>query len=183
MKKAALIVLGVWLFGGVALAAAGVRVEVKGAFYSSADANFRDIYGGAMKFGLEGGLGISKNLAAWAGLDYVHKTGTLAISNEETKVSIIPVSAGVRYEIPYGEKLRFHVGAGLQMVLFSEDAPLGTTSKSGFGLIATAGGMYQVSSKVSAGLFINWSTCSMTNEDVEFKVGGLDIGVGIEFRL
>jgi hypothetical protein len=180
MKKAALIVLGVWLLGSVALAA-GYRVEVKGAFYSSADANFRDVYGGAMKFGLEGGMGISKNLSIWAGLDYVHKTGTLLITKDETTVSIIPISAGVRYEIPSGEKLRFHVGAGLQMVFFSEDASLGTTSKTGIGFIATAGGMYQVSAKVGVGLFLNWSTCSMTNEDVKFQVGGLDIGVGVAF--
>jgi hypothetical protein len=43
--------------------------------------------------------------------------------------------------------------------------------------------MYQVSAKVEVGLFINWSTCSMTNEDVQFKVGGLDIGAGIELAL
>ena len=181
MKKTALIVLGVWFVGSVALAAE-YRVELKGALYSSADTNFRDVYGSAMKFGLEGGFGISKNLSVWAGLDYVHKTGTLAITNEETTVSIIPVSAGLRYEVPAGEKLRFHVGVGAQMVFFSEEASLGTTSKSGIGIIATAGGMYQVSAKVGVGLFLNWSTCSMTNEDVEFKVGGLDIGLGIEFR-
>jgi integrase len=36
--------------------------------------------------------------------------------------------------------------------------------------------MYQVSAKVGVELFLNWSTCTMTNGDVEFKVGGLDIG-------
>ncbi len=139
MKKAALIVLGVWLLGSVALAAE-YRIEVKGAYYSSEDANFQDVYGSAVKFGLEGGVGIAKNLSIWAGLDYLHKTGTLAITNEETRVSIIPISAGLRYEIPYGAKLRFHIGAGAQMVFFKEDASLGTTSKSGIGFIATAGG-------------------------------------------
>ena len=36
--------------------------------------------------------------------------------------------------------------------------------------------MYQVIAKVGVELFLNWSTCTMTNGDVEFKVGGLDIG-------
>ena len=181
MKKAALIVLGVWLMSSATLAAE-FRVEVKGAFYTSEDSNFKDVYGGAMKFGLGGGVGIAKNLSVWAGVDYVHKTGTLLITEETTTVSIIPLSLGLRYEVPAGAKFLFHMGAGAQMVFFKEEASLGTASESGFGFMATAGATYRVSAKVGVGLFINWSTCSMTHEDVEFKVGGLDIGGGIEFR-
>lgn len=62
------------------------------------------------------------------------------------------------------------------MVFFIEEASLGTTSENGIGFIATAGGIYQVSKKIGVGIFINYSTCSMKHEDVEFKVGGPDIG-------
>ena len=182
MKKAVLLVLSVWLMGSVALAAE-FRVGIKGALYTSEDSNFKDVYGSAMKLGLEGGVGIAKNLSAWAGVDYVHKTGKLLITEETTTVSIIPLSLGLRYEVSAEEKFRVHMGAGVQMVFFKEEASLGTASESGFGFMATAGATYRVSPKIGVGLFVNWSTCSMTHEDVEFKVGGLDIGVGIEFRL
>jgi len=181
MKKAAFFILSVLLIGSVALSAE-FRVGIKGALYTSEDSNFKDVYGSAMKLGLEGGVGIAKNLSAWAGVDYVHKTGKLLITEETTTVSIIPLSLGLRYEVPAGTNFRFHMGAGVQMVFFKEEASLGTASESGFGFMATAGATYRVSPKVGVGIFVNWSTCSMTHEDVEFKVGGLDIGCGIEFR-
>lgn len=70
MKKAALFVLSIFLIGTVALAA-GYRIEVKGAFFSSEDTTFRDVYVNSMKFGLEGSAGIAKNLSIWAELDYL----------------------------------------------------------------------------------------------------------------
>jgi hypothetical protein len=181
MKKAALIILAIGLMSGIVLAAE-FRFEVKGALHNSEDSNFKDIYGSAPKFGLAAGVGFAKNLSVWAGADYVHKTGSIAVINETTTVSLIPLSLGLRYEIPVGAKLRFHIGAGGQMVFFKEESSLGTASESGFGFLATGGGTFRVSPNVGIGLFVAWSTCSMKHADVEFKAGGLDFGGGIEFR-
>ena len=182
MKKAVWIGVSLSFLVGSALAAE-FRLEVKGAFFSSENAIFRTVYGSAAKFGLEGGLDVGKNLSVFAGLDYVHKTGQLTLTKEETRVSIIPLSVGVRYEIPAGDKLRFHVGAGMQEVFFKEEAPIGTTKENALGIILMGGGMYQLTESIGAGLFLGWSTCQMTNADVKFKTGGLDLGAGVEIRL
>jgi hypothetical protein len=181
MKKIFLIVLGLWLMAGL-VHAKGFRIEVKGSYFSSENSIFRDIYGSAVKFGLEGGLDVAKNFSLWAGLDYLRKSGGLTVSEEETRVWITPLTLGVRYEIPAGEKLRFHVAAGVQEIFFKEAAPLGTVKENALGIIIKGGGMVRLTNNVSAGLFLAWSTCKMTHEDVEFKVGGLDLGAGIEFR-
>jgi len=181
MKKAALIGISLLLVAGSALAA-GFRVELKGSLFSSENAIFRDVYGSSAKFGLEGGLDIVKNVSIWAGLDYLRKSGGLTVSEEETQVWITPLTLGVRYEIPAGEKLRFHVGAGIQEVFFKEEASLGTVKENALGFIAKGGGMYRLTDTIGAGLFLAWSTCKMTHGDVEFKVGGLDLGASVEFR-
>jgi hypothetical protein len=181
MKKIILIALSVWLMAGIALAA-GFRVEVKGSCFSSENSIFRDVYGSAAKFGLEGGLDIAKNVSVFAGLDYLHKSGGLTVTEEETRVWIAPLTVGVRYEILAGEKLRFHVGAGVQEVFFKEEASLGTVKENALGIIFTGGGMYGLTDAVGVGLFLSWSTCQMTHEGLDFKVGGLDLGAGVEIR-
>jgi outer membrane protein W len=181
MKKAALIGISVWLVVGSALAA-GFRMEVKGSYFSSENSIFRNVYGSAAKFGLEGGLDIAKNVSIWAGLDYLHKSGALTVTADETRVWIIPLTVGVRYEVPAGDKLRFHVGAGIQEVFFKEEASLGTVTENALGILFAGGGMYRLTDAVGVGLFVGWSTCKMTHEGLDFKVGGLDLGAGVEIR-
>ena len=181
MKKQALIGLGLFLLGGLTLTA-GVRVEAKGSYFSSENSTFRDIYGGTPKLGLEAGIEVAKDISVWAGVDYVHKTGKLTATPDETRVTLIPLGLGVRYEVPVGTKLRFHVGAGVQEVLFKEDNVIGTVNTNALGFIAAAGGVFRLTKAVGIDLFVSWSTCKMKNAGLEFKVGGLDAGGGIEIR-
>ncbi len=181
MKKTVLTGFVVWLLGATALTA-GYRIGAKVSFFSSEDQTFRDIYGNAPKFGLEGGLDIGRNWAVWVGLDYLQRTGELTVTKEETRVRIMPLSLGVRYEIPAGPKLRFHVGAGVQEVFFNEETVLGTVKENALGFMAAGGGVYRLANSVGIGIFLAWSTCKMKHEDVEFKAGGLDIGGQVEIR-
>lgn len=181
MKKNIIIILGIWLTSGFALASE-FRIEAKGSYFSSENSIFRDVYGSMAKFGLEFGLGVAKNISIWAGLDHMNKIGWMTVSTEKTKVWITPLTLGIRYEIPAGEKLRFYVAAGAQDVFFKEWTPLGTVKENALGLIIKGGGMIRMINNVSAGLFLAWSTCTMSHEDVEFKVGGLDAGASIELR-
>jgi len=182
MKRAAL--LGLLLLIATASAlGAGFRVELKGSFFSSENAIFREVYGGSAKFGLEGGLDIVKNVSIFAGLDYLHKTGKLTVTEEEARVWMTPLTVGVRYEIPAGAKFRFHGGLGVQKVFFKEETPLGTVKKSAPGYVVAGGGEYRVTNALGFELFLAWSTCKMTHEGLDFKVGGLDLGVGVEIRL
>jgi len=181
MKKAAVIVTGFFLLAGPALAG-GVRVGARGSYFSSENSIFRDIYGGAAKFGLEGGYDISSSFSIWIGLDYLHRTGKLTLTQEKTQISLLPLSLGVRYEIPAGDKFLFQLGAGLQEVFFKEDSPIGAVKENALGLMVKGGALYQLNEKLGAGLFLSWSSCKMSREGVDFRVGGLDLGAAVEFR-
>jgi outer membrane protein W len=181
MKKILWMGMSLLLAAGSALAA-GWRIDIKGGYFSSENSTFRDVYGGAAKFGLAAGIDVAKNVSVWMGLDYLRKSGVLTVTEEETKVRLMPLTAGVRYEIPAGKAIRFHVGAGIQEVFFKEESVLGTVSRNALGFMLIGGGVYRLTDAIGAGLFISWSTCKMKNEDIEFKVGGLDVGGRIEFR-
>ena len=42
--------------------------------------------------------------------------------------------------------------------------------------------MYRLTDTLGVGVFLAWSTCKMTHEGLDFKVGGLDLGGGVEIR-
>lgn len=179
MKRLMLITIGFLLLVGPASAL--LRFELKGSYFSSESSVFKDVYGRPSKPGFELGLGIVKNLSLWAGMDYIQKGGGLTVTDEETRVRLIPVSAGLRYEIPAGPVL-FHLAVAIQEVFFREESILGTVEKSALGYMAKGGLMVRISKAIGLDLFAGWSTCKMKNEDVEFEVGGLDLGGGLEIR-
>ena len=181
MKKRTLVGMAILLTTNLAWAG-GFRVALKGSYFSAEDSIFRDVYGGAAKFGLEAGLDLAPNLSLWASVDTVHKTGKLTVSEEETRVWITPVGVGLRYDIPAGSKFVFHFKAGLQEVFFKEENVIGTASESAVGFIAGAGGAYRLADAISLGVFASWSTCKMSHEGIGFKSGGMDLGGAIEIR-
>jgi len=182
VKKLAAI--GVFLvFAAGTASAAGFRIEAKGSFFSSENAIFRDVYGSGAKLGLAGGLDLGPNISCWVETDYLHRTGKMTLTGEETKVTLTPLSACLRYELPAGEKFRFHVQAGIEEVFFNETNLLGTARENALGFVAGCGAAYRLSGPIGVGLFARWSTCSMTHDGVDFKVGGLEFGGAIELRL
>ncbi len=181
MKKIPAIITILWILGGTALLA-GIRLEVKGSYFRSENKIFRDIYGPAFKFGLEAGVDILQNLSVWAGAETLKKTGSLTLTKEETKVWITPLALGVRYEIPISSILRLHAGGAAQYIMFKEDSVLGTVKENGWGFLAKGGGIVQLNDSFGIELFAAWSTCKMAHGAVDFKVGGLDLGGGIEVR-
>jgi hypothetical protein len=175
--------LGLILFWAVQAAwAGGFRLALKGSYFSAEDAAFRDVYGSAARVGLEGDWQIADHLWIWTGLDQVHKTGGLTLTGEVTRVWITPIGAGLRYEIPGGERLAFHLQAGLQEVFFKEENLLGTAAENGLGFIAGGGADYRLTGALEVGLFVSWSTCKLTHDGVGFKTGGLDAGGAIAVR-
>jgi hypothetical protein len=181
MKKTALTFISIVLLTGSALAS-GFRLELKGSYFTSENQIFRDVYGSAPKFGLEAGLTLFKNVSIWVGADYLSKKGGLTVTDDATQVWLMPVSAGLRYESPAAKWLLLHLAAGVQEVFFKEDSSLGTTKKNALGFTARAGAVLRLSKALGIDLFAGWSTCKMKNGDIEFKVGGLDLGGGVEIR-
>jgi hypothetical protein len=183
MKKRCIFFAMVILAGGTVWAEGeGVRLGLKGSLFSSENGVFRDIYGGAPKVGLECAVPVVGAVSLWAGLDLVRQTGEMTVTREETKVQIVPLTVGAGYSLPVGTKLRFDARAGFQEIFFRETSPVATVKKNGLGLVLGGAGMYRLSERLGLGAFFAWSTCKMSHDGVDFKVGGFDAGGEIEVR-
>ncbi|HUT07554.1 MAG TPA: OmpW family outer membrane protein [Candidatus Latescibacteria bacterium] len=186
MKKAPKILFAVLAFAVSAGAAwgAGVSVTLKAGQFWPSDSVFSEVYNSGMVFGGEIAVPIAGGLHLWAGAEYFGKSGLLTLSEEVTKVRIIPLFLGLRYH--FGKSaVRPYLGAAAAYFLFKEENPIGSVSESGLGFLGQAGLMIKIGGPFALDLFGSYRACTLkTNEPdpVEAKIGGFTAGVGFVFR-
>jgi hypothetical protein len=176
MKR--MIALGLML--GMTALAASASIEIRGSYLSPSDSSIKSIYGGGPMFGAELAFRIGGGLDLWLGGDYFAKTGKLTFTQEDTKLTLIPVGAGLRYRFSAG-RVEPYVGVGARYYLYKESNPIGDVSKGGIGFIGRVGANLMISPKVFADVFAGYSFGKMTPADFEVGVGGLELGAGLGF--
>ena len=181
MKKTLLVGLAIILLTISGFSSEGL-IKAKVAYFSPQDTDFKDIYGGGPKFGIEGNLDVAKNLFVWLGVDYFAKTGSMTYGQEETKVRIIPVGAGLGYWIHASPSLKFSLGGGFQYNSFHEKNFLGSVTKGKLGLILKGDALFRISDTVGFDAFVNYSACTIKSEDGSFKIGGFEAGAGLTIK-
>ena len=186
MKKTLRAVLVVMAFAGMTTASwgAGVSLTFKGGLFWPSDSVFREVYKSGTVLGGELAVPIAGGLHLWAGVEYFGKSGLLTVSEEVTKVRIIPVYLGLRCH--FGKSaVRPYLGAAAAYFLFKEENLLGSVSESGIGFLGQAGLLIKVAGPVSFDLFGNYRACTLKTDEpdpVEAKIGGISAGFGLVFR-
>lgn len=186
MKKTLRALLSVVAFAALTEAAwgAGVSLTFKGGHFRPSDSVFREVYKSGMVLGGELAVPIIGGLHLWAGAEYFGKSGLLSVSEEVTKVRIIPIYLGLRCH--FGKSaVRPHLGAGVAYFLFKEENPLGSVSESGIGFLGQAGLMIKIGGPFALDLFGNYRACTLRTDEpdpVEAKIGGFSGGIGLVFR-
>ena len=176
MKKVIMITMLVGLVSVMAAASVGLRAV----YFQPSDADFKSIYGGGYKYGGEIAFNLTKGLDLWLDGGYYAKTGSLTYTKEETKLTLIPIGAGVRYRFLPG-KLQPYVGAGARYTIFKESNVIGDVSSGGIGFIGKAGLAFFFAKSIGIDVHLAYSVCKMKPKDFEFDVGGLEIGAGLVF--
>jgi hypothetical protein len=176
MKKAILFTVMVILTSAMALAAVGVKVT----YFSPSDAEFKSIYGGGPMFGAEFDFSIMPGLDVWLDGGYFAKTGELTVTKEETKLTLIPIGAGLRYKYPLG-MVAPYAAAGARYYIYKESNVIGDVSGGGIGFVGRVGVLVSAVSAVNFDLSVGFSTCTMQPDDFEFNVGGLELSLAITF--
>jgi outer membrane protein W len=161
--------------------AEGLSIEARGAYFSPTDKTFREIYGYGMSWGGELSFAISKRTAVWAGGDYYSKVGKLGLTEDETKIRIAPLAAGVKYYFS-GGRLRPYVGAGAAYFQYKEANSIGTIEKGDVGLMGRAGLLVMLGPMFFMDLQGSWSTCSVQPAEVKANLGGFSLGLGLGFE-
>lgn len=163
---------------------AGPAVTLKAGFFLPADSVFRDAYAGGPAFGLDLAVPVSGPFQIWAGGELFAKTGLLPVSEEETKVRVIPLYAGLRAQ--FGRKnARPYIGAAAAYFLLHEENPLGSASESGLGLLTQAGVKMRLGGPLWLDLFAGYRLCTIKTageEPLEAGLGGLSFGLGATFQ-
>jgi len=163
---------------------AGVSLTLKAGQFFPGDSVFREVYKSGTVFGGELAVPIAGGLHLWAGAEYFGKSGLLSISEEVTKVSIIPIYLGLRCH--FGKSaVRPYLGAAAAYFLFKEENVLGSVSESGIGYLGQAGLLVKVAGPVSLDLYANYRACTLRTDEpdpVEAKIGGFSGGAGLVFR-
>ena len=95
----------------VVTASASVTIGIQGAYFAPKDSVFKNIYGGGLMYGGGIAFGLTQRIDGWIEGGYFSKTGSLTYTKEETKLTLIPIGAGLRYRILPGN-ISPYVGAG-----------------------------------------------------------------------
>ncbi len=166
-----------------ALSQAGVfSIEAKGNYFQPKDQSFKDIYGSGIGFGGEIGMTLGKGLSIWAGGHYFSKKGKLTFTEEDTKIQIIPLYAGLRYQLAKAD-IRPYVGFALGYFRYKEANSIGTVRKGDIGYIGQAGIIFKVGGALFLDIKGSYSYCKVKPVVIEANLGGLqaEIGLGLEF--
>jgi len=170
----------VGLMVGLISVTASASIGLQGTYFSPSDRDFKSIYGGGWKYGAEIAFNLFKGLDLWLDGGYYAKTGKLSFSEEETKLTLIPIGAGLRYRFLTG-KIEPYIGAGARYNLFNESNVIGDVSGNGVGFVGKAGLALYLAKGFGIDVHVAYSSCKMKPADFEFDVGGIELGAGIIF--
>jgi len=163
------------------ISASGLTIEARGTFFMPTDETFRDVYGSGPSWGGELGFRISDRLTVWAGGDYFSASGKLVFTEDETKIRIVPLSAGAKY-FPVSGVVSPYVGAGVGYFQYQETNSIGTVEKGAVGLVARLGLLIKLGPAFFADVQGGWTTCSVQPLEVQANLGGFSAGLGLGFE-
>lgn len=173
--------LAVFIFSGLAYGQR-VSLEAKALYFQPASSDFKDVYKGGLSFGGEIDVSIAGGLGAWAGGHVFSKTGKMTFTEEETKLSLTPIYAGLRYRFGASRAVPY-LGAGLASISYKEETPLGDVSGSAIGYAGQAGVIVKLGKKAFIDLKAMYTHGKDTPLDVEADFSGFQFGVGVGITL
>jgi len=177
MKRRILVVL---FLGCLALPAAGTAsFGIKVSYFMPSEQVFKDIYGSGPMFGGEFGFSLSDRVGLWADGQYYSGTGKLTYTKEETKLTLVPIGAGVRVDLLTKGAARPYVGAGVRCYIYKETNVIGTAEANGVGFVGLVGVNLRLAKGIILDLRAAYSSCSLTPADFKINVGGIELGGGL----
>ena len=169
---------------GLAAAETGPVLALRAGGFFPADDVFREVYGTSLSLAADLAVPLAGPLQLWAGAEFLNKTGLLPVSEEESKVRIMPLFAGLRLQ--FGQKsVRPYLGAAAAYFMFHEENPIGEADDNALGLIAQAGFQARLGGAVWLDLFAGYrsATVRTDGEDpLEAKLDGFSAGLGLAYR-
>ena len=156
-----------------------------GGMYSVSDELFTEIYGGSgMIYGAELNQVVlsndNHNFALMAGFRSFSKTGALTETQEETKLSLTPISLGLRYLYNLKQVALF-IGGGVDFLSYKEENVIADVSGSTMGFHGMGGFFFKfpgISALHIMG-YVKFTSATATENEIEIALGGIEAGLGL----
>lgn len=172
-----------------------LSVEGRVGFFIPLGKRFRSIYSEVeCLWGLEANYELCDCLAGWFSVSYLGDRGrSLGLSNP-TRVSLVPVAAGLKYFIPC-ECAKFYLGGGFQYTRLHtmDDSPfvIHKVNHWDWGLMAKAGAIVPVSDSFYLDFFTDYSYLMMdfrkTKHGAVYRhrpnLSSVNFGIGIGYKM
>ena len=174
--------LGLAMMLTAVTASASVTIGIQGAYFSPSDSDFKNIYGGGLMYGSGIAFGLTQRIDGWLEGGYFSKAGSLTYTKEETKLTLIPIGAGLReYRILPGHRFLPHRPRRGRYYLYREENALGGVKTGGVGFVGKIGLAIALSGGLGLDIQAKYSSCKLKPADFSFDVGGFEIGAGVGF--
>ena len=174
------IVLGFILLAP-SLLASDLSMTIFGQYFIPSDSAFKDLYGNGGAFGGKIKYSFGTNYGIWLSGSYYKQEGELSFTKEETVVKVVPLAAGISFQIP-GEWLRVYLDGGLGLFYFNEDNPIGKVTSNRLGYLARIGTSFFPVKNLIFDVYMQFSSCKIRPVEIEASIGGLSFGVGLGWR-
>jgi hypothetical protein len=158
-----------------------VILKLTGGYFVPAEQAFKDVYGTGLTWGGEAVVYVWENVGLWLGGGYFGKQGRLTFTQEETRVQILPLGAGIKLKTS-SEKVGLYSGLGLRYNSFKESNAIGEATKGGLGIVVMIGGIIKILKEVALDISIEYSYCRMKPADFTINIGGLSVGLGLGYE-
>ncbi|MGA2587594.1 MAG: OmpW family outer membrane protein [Candidatus Aminicenantales bacterium] len=182
MQKRLVIGCAIFLLTGTAFAAS-ISIQMKASYFLPSDEYFKSIYGNAPTYGAKIGFDIWKSIGIWLDAEFYSKTGKTTLMSEETKLQLIPITAGVRYMFLPDKNFSPYLGAGIGYFQYKETNPIGSVSKGDVGFIIQGGFVFKLNRMIFVDVQGSYSSCKANPSGVEAELGGIKVGLGLGISL
>jgi hypothetical protein len=90
--------------------------EGKAAYYYPIDKNFRHIYEGNGIYGAELTAILNECVWLWGSVDYFTDQGEKIPHQSRTRITLVPISFGIKFGFPIAGNCKFYIGGGLSRI-------------------------------------------------------------------
>lgn len=141
----------------------------------------KDIYGGKAVVGGEVNLKVWKIINLWVTGSHYDKRGNLPFTKEATRLTLIPIGAGIKVIIEKGS-IYPYMGVGPVMYFYREKNPIGLVEGNKVGIVGQAGCYLKVTGGLFLDFCIDYSYCAVRPQRIQSNIGGIKAGLGVGFE-
>jgi hypothetical protein len=155
-----------------------IKVQVN--YFYPSEKSFQNIYGSGLALGGEMNFKVWKSIYLWLFGSYYSKNGNLPITQEKTKMTLIPVGGGIKLKFQTGI-VSPYIGLGPVVYFYEENNPIGAAKGTHAGFIGQAGLSLKIMGRLFFDFSINYSYCKVKPQNIKADIGGIQTGLGIGF--